>query len=429
MGGFPQKRTFDAESLGITGKVTSIVPNLLIPFWRSLSDRMSSAMIEPLAKASAASDGKATQSRLAVTCGTEIPREVLEGSVTSYWEYFPNENRVEFSQGFAKALGYSEAIKSISREDWMALLEPDDMPRANLTMRNHLNSGGRLPYKLEIRYRHKGGSSVWMLSSARTLERSPEGRPTHIIGTHIDITDRKRLEESLRSVMEALDRRNEELASYSFVTAHDLRSPVTSIVGLMDLYAQDPSEENSKFVLESIGGVARDLLDTLDTLNEVLNVKHRPDVIIEQVSLVPIFESVRENFARRIEAEGAMIETSFAACPSVPAYAPYLECIFRNLISNALNFRSPERSPRIRIESEQFKNHYVLRFADNGIGIDMTRHGRKLFGLKQRFHHAEGRGVGLFMIKAQVEAMKGSITVSSKVDEGTIFTIYLPNNA
>jgi sensor histidine kinase regulating citrate/malate metabolism len=80
------------------------------------------------------------------------------------------------------------------------------------------------------------------------------------------------------------------------------------------------------------------------------------------------------------------------------------------------------------VESEQFKSHYVVRVADNGLGIDMSRHGRKLFGLKQRFHQAEGcRGVGLFMVKAQIEAMKGSITVSSRVDEGTIFTVYLPN--
>jgi len=385
-------------------------------------------MLEPLTKNPSQSEGLASEDRAQIVRGNDIPKDVLEGSVTSCWEYFPDDDRIEFSSGFAKAIGYSGVVRSVTREEWMSFLEPDDVPRANMAMRNHLNSGGRLPYKLEVRYRHKGGSTVWILSTARTIQRASDGHPTRIFGTHIDITDRKRLEESLRSVMEALDRRNEELATYSFVTAHDLSSPVTSIVGLMDLYAQDPSAENAKFVLDSIGGVARDLLDTLDTLNEVLNVKHRPDVIIEQVSLVPVYESVREIFARRIEAEGATIETAFSSCPSVPAYAPYLESIFRNLISNALNFRSPERPPRIRIESEQFRNHYVLRFADNGMGIDMSRHGRKLFGLKQRFHHAEGRGVGLFMIKAQVEAMKGSITVSSKVDEGTIFTIYLPNN-
>jgi PAS domain S-box-containing protein len=386
-------------------------------------------MIEPHAKKPVSPEILASEVRVQNVHGPSIPMEILEGSVTSYWEYFPDENRVEFSSGFAKTIGFSGAVRSVTREEWLSYLDPDDVPRANMALRNHIASGGRLPYKIEVRYRHKSGSMVWVLSTARTLEKAPDGHPTRIFGTHIDITDRKRLEESLRSVMEALDRRNEELASYSFVTAHDLRSPVTSIVGLMDLYAQEPSEENAKFVLDSIGGVARDLLDTLDTLNEVLNVKHRPDVIIEPVSLVPVYESVRELFARRIETEHATIDTVFSSCPSVPAFAPYLESIFRNLISNALSFRSPERPPRIRIESEQFRNHYVLRFADNGVGIDMSRHGRKLFGLKQRFHHAEGRGVGLFMIKAQVEAMKGSITVSSKVDEGTIFTIYLPNNS
>jgi PAS domain S-box-containing protein len=359
-----------------------------------------------------------------------IGREILEGAVTSLWEWYPDENRGEFSPGFSRALGYPGETRVLTREEWMALLDPDDVPRANMAMRNHLSSGGRMPYKIEVRYRHKGGGTVWMLSTARTVEKSPEGRPLRIVGTHLDISDRKRLEESLRSVMEALDSRNEELASYSFITAHDLRSPVTSIVGLMDLYNADPSHENAQFVLDSIGGLAHDLLDTLDTLNEVLNVKRRPDVVMQPVSLALVFDSVRETFSRRIEAEKAVVESSFASCPTIPAYAPYLESIFRNLLSNALRFRSPDRPPQIRIESEQFKSHYLIRFADNGVGIDMARNGRKLFGLKQRFHHAEGcRGVGLFMIKAQVEAMKGTITVSSRVDEGTIFTIYLPNNS
>lgn len=362
--------------------------------------------------------------------GEALAKDVLEGAVTSFWEWFPDENRVQFSSGFARTLGFREETGPMTQQEWMGLLEPDDVPRAMMAMRNHMTSGGRLPYRLEVRYRHRGGGTVWMLSSARTVDRSPEGKPLRIIGTHIDISDRKRLEESLRSVMEALDSRNEELASYSFITAHDLRSPVTSIVSLMDMYRQEPTAENSAFVLDNIGDLARDLLDTLDTLNEVLNVKRRPDVIMEQVLLAPLFESVMEGFARRIERENARVDTALDACPAVMAYAPYLESILRNLLSNALRFRSPERQPLIRFESEQFRNHSVLRFADNGLGIDMSRHGRKLFGLKQRFHQADGsRGVGLFMIKAQVEAMKGSITVSSRVDEGTIFTIYLPNHS
>jgi PAS domain S-box-containing protein len=360
----------------------------------------------------------------------EFSKEILEGAVTNFWEWYPDEDRCEFSSGFSKTLGISNKITSLTRAEWLAMIEPDDVPRVVMAMRNHLSSGGRLPYKLEIRYLHKGGGSIWMLSTARTVERAADGHPTKMIGTHIDISDRKRLEENLRSVMEALDNRNEELASYSFITAHDLRSPVTSIVALMDLYNQEPTAENSKFVLDSIGGLARDLLDTMDTLNEVLNVKRRPDVVIEPVLLAPVFEGVRETFSKRIESLQAIVEAHFDNCPSVPGYAPYIESILRNLLSNSLRFNSPDRVPKIRVESEQFKSHFVIRVADNGIGIDMSRHGRKLFGLKQRFHQAEGcRGVGLFMIKAQIEAMKGSITVSSRVDEGTIFTVYLPNNS
>lgn len=103
----------------------------------------------------------------------------------------------------------------------------------------------------------------------------------------------------------------------------------------------------------------------------------------------------------------------------------YLESIFLNLIENAIKYKAPNRSPIINITSKLNDDGSVkLIIKDNGIGINLNRHGKKIFGLNQVFHkHPEARGVGLFMTKTQIESMGGSIFVSSIENEGTTFVI------
>jgi signal transduction histidine kinase len=103
----------------------------------------------------------------------------------------------------------------------------------------------------------------------------------------------------------------------------------------------------------------------------------------------------------------------------------YLHSIFYNLISNSLKYRQPNIAPLIEIKSEILNNKIVLLFKDNGMGIDLENQNNMVFGLYKRFHpdHAEGKGVGLYMVKTQVETIGGSISVKSEVNKGTEFRI------
>jgi len=95
-----------------------------------------------------------------------------------------------------------------------------------------------------------------------------------------------------------------------------------------------------------------------------------------------------------------------------------------NLISNAIKYKSPERTPEIVIKSDYIDGETILTVQDNGLGIDLTRHAKNLFGLRKTFHrHAEAKGLGLFITKTQIEAMGGEIRAESAVDVGTTFTI------
>ncbi|MNE70964.1 Phytochrome-like protein cph1 [compost metagenome] len=101
-----------------------------------------------------------------------------------------------------------------------------------------------------------------------------------------------------------------------------------------------------------------------------------------------------------------------------------MESIFHNLISNALKYKDGTRIPEIKIYTEIKNNCLFLHVKDNGLGIDLARHGDKIFGMHQVFHkHPNAKGIGLFMTKTQIESMDGKISVTSEVNVGTTFTV------
>ena len=98
------------------------------------------------------------------------------------------------------------------------------------------------------------------------------------------------------------------------------------------------------------------------------------------------------------------------------------------MISNSIKYRQPDLTPIIEISCEWEGNKLTLIYKDNGLGIDLKKHGKNLFGLYKRFHdHVEGKGMGLFMVKTQLDAIGGTISVESTCNQGTEFTIIFEN--
>ena len=120
----------------------------------------------------------------------------------------------------------------------------------------------------------------------------------------------------------------------------------------------------------------------------------------------------------------ASVTFDFNEASVVKYFKPYLESIFQNLLTNAIKYRSSDRKPAIHFKSVVLGQHLELHVTDNGQGIDLQKFGGKLFGLHKTFHeHREARGVGLFLVKTQIEALGGSIRVMSEVNKGTTFII------
>jgi signal transduction histidine kinase len=106
----------------------------------------------------------------------------------------------------------------------------------------------------------------------------------------------------------------------------------------------------------------------------------------------------------------------------------YIYSIFYNLTSNSIKFKQPGIPPIIEISSFLSENKIVLLFKDNGLGIDLNKKGNQVFGLYKRFHlDTEGKGIGLYMVKTQVESLGGTIFIHSNVNTGTEFRIEFEN--
>ena len=246
-----------------------------------------------------------------------------------------------------------------------------------------------------------------------------------------DVTERKEselqiveLNKSLKAYTEELVAANKGLEQYSYIISHNLRAPVANIMGLGELIKEDhPPEVKKQFQEELLLNVQR--LDAIiRDLNNILQVKVDMSEKKEPVDLNELVETVKSGIGQVIQKENVKIINDFSEVPSINSIRTYLHSIFYNLIFNSIKYRRLEVSPVIEINSEIKSGNVLLSFKDNGMGIDLSKKGNQIFGLYKRFHHhVEGKGMGLFMVKTQVELMGGKIEVSSEENKGTKFTI------
>ena len=142
------------------------------------------------------------------------------------------------------------------------------------------------------------------------------------------------------------------------------------------------------------------------------------------VSFENVVQNITDTIQLQIEQAEATINTNFSEVAEMYTIKNYLHSVFYNLISNSLKYRRRNIKPVIEISSRTESGKTILSFRDNCMGIDLDRYGDQVFGLYKRFHqNTEGKGLGLYMVKTQVESLGGKIDIASKVNEGTEITI------
>ncbi|WP_179349226.1 PAS domain-containing sensor histidine kinase [Winogradskyella pacifica] len=217
---------------------------------------------------------------------------------------------------------------------------------------------------------------------------------------------------------------NSQLADFAQITSHNLRAPVSNLNSLLGFYVESDDNEEKDFLFKKFEAVISHLTVTLNTLVEALKIRSDNSRNKEVIRFEDVLRTTTDILSGEILKTSAIIKADFSKLPSINYDKIYLESIFLNLIGNAIKYRSKDRDPQISIESENHNGKIKLTITDNGLGINLERHGNKIFGLNKVFHrHPDAKGVGLYMTKTQIEAMGGAINVSSKVNKGTTFTI------
>lgn len=225
-----------------------------------------------------------------------------------------------------------------------------------------------------------------------------------------------------------LSTRNSRLEDFTNIITHNLRSPLRNIQGLHDLYIAEPSHETASEILPRIARMVGNISTTIDDLNLILKTTIDEKLSQEPVHLKDILDREIQNLEAEIQQSGAefiiSLEVETLSLPKV-----YLESILHNLFSNAIKYRNPDRKPVVQLKTWQDDANAYLAVSDNGLGMDLSKVGAKVFGLYRTFHnHKDAKGLGLYLTKMQVEGLGGTINVTSTPGEGTTFTVTIPKH-
>lgn len=230
----------------------------------------------------------------------------------------------------------------------------------------------------------------------------------------------------LRTTNDELVKHNNELLQFSYTVSHNLRGPVARMLGLAALAGSERNIEQSQQWTSLMGKTASELDLIIKDLSKILELRNEPHQYRELVNLEQEWKQsmnlLQESLTGRED-----VSYDFRSISELITVRPMLQSIFYNLLSNALKFRSPDRRLTIKASSRVAHGKVTIEIADNGLGFDIAAHKDKVFKLYKRFHsHVEGRGLGLYLIKSQVEVLHGTVDVESTPGVGSVFRITLP---
>jgi len=296
---------------------------------------------------------------------------------------------------------------------WAPALHPDDIEMDQQKWQESLRTGK--PYEVEVRFkRMSDGVYRWHLGSARAMK-DDRGKITKWFGSCTDIDEYKRALD--------LESKVSQFEDFNRIVAHNLRGPAGSIQMILEMLTDADTEAEKEEFIGMLKLSSATLIETLNELMKVLEVRNNKDMAYDICNFNSVVTGIEAMLKGQIVAKKAVIKTDFSI-ETMEFPKMYLESIFYNMISNSLKYSKPNVPPEILITSAANHDKITLTFSDNGLGIDMARHGNEIFKLNKTFHSGfDSKGVGLFMTKTQIETFGGNISVQSQPNVGTTFTI------
>lgn len=320
---------------------------------------------------------------------------------------------------------------------WLNAIHPDDREFIKLTWKDIQMSKAILQIECRLlradgAYRHVLLYGVPVLSNTNNV--------LEWIGTISDINDRKEAEAAVITkkieVEKAYEKAeisntklksvNEVLETFLYAAAHDLRSPIINLKSLLAFINQTSNLDKKFELIERFDDAVKRLDNTISGLGEIIEVQEVDNSNVRPIYFQDVLDQVNAEYDYKILDKSAQISANFQACQSVVYFESYITSIFSNIITNAIKYSKDDVPLNLEISSKEKKGTVILRFKDNGIGMDLLRYGNNLFKPFKRFStKAEGKGIGLHIIKSMIEKNGGRIEVKSEINVGTEFICYL----
>ena len=351
-----------------------------------------------------------------------------EATNDAIWDWDIEKKTFYRSKAIEQFFGHNTSKLMSEKDFWKDRFHPEDLPLLQNSIAKSVADPSITRWELEYRLFNDEDKIVYVIDKGLII-RDSNGKAIRMVGAMTNLTEQKESQIQREKLVKDILQRNKNLEQFSYIISHNLRAPVANILGLISLLDEkDATKETIDFINSSICASANKLDEVIKDLNEILQVKNNVTEIKELVNFSNLAADINYSIDKQIKSDNAVINWDFTQAPEIMTIKSYMHSIFYNLISNSLKYRQKNIPLLVEIKSEIKYENVILTFTDNGLGIDLTKQKDSIFGLYKRFHtdHAEGKGVGLFMVKTQVEAIGGAISLTSKVNEGTQFIIALP---
>ncbi|MDX5422308.1 MAG: PAS domain-containing protein [Hymenobacteraceae bacterium] len=347
------------------------------------------------------------------------------------WDWNLVTNEVWWSDSLTTILEFTPDQMNGGVEDWFGKIHPEDRDTIVKGINRAINYG-KDQWAGEYRVKRADGTYAYVSNRAYIMHNEYQ-MPYRVLGSFIDLSDLKGMQEKLQQTNEHLLKVNADLDTFVYTASHDLKAPVANIEGLVLLLEEQietagplPGEPTQP-VFEMVKDSIRRFKNVIKDLTDIAKVQRDVDGEAESVALEEVLATVKANLQDVTGAAGAQLEADFRDAAYINFSRKNLYSILYNLVSNAIKYRSPNRAPRVCLRSEKVEGYTLLTVQDNGLGISKENLS-KMFTLFKRFHsHVDGTGMGLYIVKRMIDNANGRIEVESKEGQGTVFRLYFKN--
>jgi len=353
----------------------------------------------------------------------------LEICKIGVWDFNEKDNTVFFSKSSKAIIGFKDDDTfGNDINDWNNRVHPEDREQYFKDYQDHINN--LVPYYInKHRVKCKDGTYKWILDKGKIINDHKSDGYIRFIGTHTDITEEVKIEKRTIDALTIATKQNSRLQNFAHIVTHNLKEHSGNFESLLNFYDEAINNKEKEEIIGFLKDVSGSLNKTIQNLNQIVSVQSKKNEPFEKLNIYNAIENTLKILNIIIEQNHASIINNVDKNLFIYFNSAYLESIVQNLISNAIKYKHKKRNPLIIINSKIVGNNLIFKIKDNGRGIDLEKYGDDIFGLYKTFHlNEDAEGVGLYLVKNQIEAFNGKIEVDSEVNIGTIFTITVQNN-